>query len=82
MTTYNLIHPCYSFALVKYSYDYHEFEEVIAVSFDKEKLVHEYEKEATEDYGFALALASKDERENLQKKGTSHFCIEPIKFLE
>ena len=80
MTTHNSIHSCYVFALVRYSYDYDECQEVKAVSFDKQKLVDEYQKE--ESCYFKPALVSKDEHEKLGDELTSHFYIEPLKFLE
>lgn len=80
MTTHNSIHTCYIFALILYSYDYAECQEVKAVSFDKQKLVDEYKKE--EACHFKPALVDRYEHDQLQQNGTAHFYIEPLKFLE
>lgn len=70
-------------ALIKYSYDYYEWEIAIAVSKDKEKLEAEYCKIYPNPKDRDLfKLIDYDLHKKFSSREETHYCIEPIKYLE
>ena len=69
--------PCY--ALVLYTYDYHEWEETLAVSFDASKLKDEYDS-LDHLYDDRPLVAPASHKEYADREEV-HWIIEPVKFL-
>ena len=68
---------CY--ALTLYTYDYYEFEETIAISFDKDKLKKEYEN--IEHIWSEAPLIRKKESEPFWLNEKPYWLIRPLKYL-
>ena len=69
---------CY--ALKRYTYDYHEWGDVFAVSFDEQDLLNYFVDDLEDTYD-DRELVSLEEHESLASMEEAHWVIEPIKYL-
>jgi hypothetical protein len=72
------------FGLILYTYDYYEWERVVCTSFDRELLVEKHRQINSEQnaMGYDIPLLDSIERESAKSREKSHYCIDPVVFLE
>jgi hypothetical protein len=67
--------------LFLYKYDYHEWEHIRCVSFDREQLVQKY-KEVAANMKWPPPLLDWSEHDAAKNREEVHYCICPVELLE